>query len=48
MSHVVHLCESRCMVTIDEQERMKVIPYSSAIGSIMYAMLCTRQMSPML
>ena len=23
-------------------ERMKVIPYASAIGSIMYAMLCTR------
>ena len=25
-----------------ERERMKVIPYASAIGSIKYAMLCTR------
>jgi hypothetical protein len=24
----------------DEQERMRVIPYASAIGSIMYAMIC--------
>ena len=24
------------------EERMKVIPYASAIGSIKYAMLCTR------
>jgi hypothetical protein len=42
MSHGVHLCESQCPVTIDEQERMKEIHYASAIGSIMYAMLCTR------
>jgi hypothetical protein len=27
---------------LDEQERMRVIPYASAIGSIMYAMICTR------
>jgi hypothetical protein len=26
----------------DEQERMRVIPYASAIRSIMYAMICTR------
>jgi hypothetical protein len=26
----------------DEQKKMSVIPYASAIGSIMYAMLCTR------
>ena len=25
-----------------DRERMKVIPYASAIGSIKYAMLCTR------
>jgi hypothetical protein len=29
-------------VIIDEQERMKAIPYALAIGCIMYAMLCTR------
>ena len=28
--------------TAEDRERMKVIPYASAIGSIMYAMLCTR------
>jgi hypothetical protein len=42
MSHSVHLCESQCPVIIDEQERMEVITYALAIGSIMYAMLCTR------
>jgi hypothetical protein len=42
MSHSVHLCESQCPVIIDEQERIKVITYASAIGSVMYAMLCTR------
>ena len=26
----------------EERERMKVIPYASDIGSIKYAMLCTR------
>ena len=26
----------------EDGERMKVIPYASAIGSIMYAMLCTK------
>ena len=26
----------------DEQERMSRVPYASAIGSIMYAMICTR------
>ncbi|KAL8094312.1 hypothetical protein AgCh_036005 [Apium graveolens] len=28
--------------TPEERERMSKIPYASAIGSIMYAMLCTR------
>ena len=26
----------------EDRERMKVIPYASAIGSIKYAMMCTR------
>ena len=26
----------------EDREKMSVIPYASAIGSIMYAMLCTR------
>ena len=28
--------------TTEDRENMSVIPYASAIGSIMYAMLCTR------
>jgi hypothetical protein len=28
-----------CPLTHDEQERLRVIPYASAIGSIMYTML---------
>ena len=27
---------------IEDRERMKVIPYALAIGSIKYAMLCTK------
>jgi hypothetical protein len=42
ISHGVSLCKSQCPSTPDEQEKMSVIPYASAIGSIMYAMLCTR------
>jgi hypothetical protein len=42
MSHGVSLCKSYCPLTPDEQEQMSAIPYISAIGSIMYAMLCTR------
>ena len=30
------------MTTAEERERTKVVPYASDIGSIMYAMLCTR------
>ena len=29
-------------MTAEDREKMSVIPYASAIGSIMYAMLCTR------
>ena len=42
ISHGVSLCKSQCPLTPDEQEKMNAIPYASAIGSIMYAMLCTR------
>ena len=28
--------------TTEDRERMKVIPYASAIGSIKYAMMCIR------
>ena len=42
MSHCITLRKSQCPNTKDERERMSKIPYASAIGSIMYAMLCTR------
>ena len=28
--------------TYEQKERMSRIPYASAVGSLMYAMLCTR------
>ena len=42
MSHGIKLSKSQCPTTKDEKERMDKIPYASAIGSIMYAILCTR------
>ena len=40
--HGVALSRDQCPKTTDEIERMKQIPYASAVGSLMYAMLCTR------
>ena len=42
MSHGIKLNKYQCPTTKDEREHMDKIPYASAIGSIMYAMLCTR------
>ena len=36
------LSKTQNPTTIEDRERMKVIPYASAIGSIKYAMLCPR------
>jgi hypothetical protein len=41
MSHDITLSKKQCPTDHDEQERMRVIPYALAIGSIMYAMICT-------
>ena len=41
MSHGIKLNKSQCPTVKDEIENMDKIPYSSAIGSIIYAMLCT-------
>ena len=38
----VKLSKTQNSTTAEDRERMKVIPYASAIGSIKYAMLCTR------
>ena len=38
----VKLSKTQSPATSEDRERMKVIPYASTIGSIKYAMLCTR------
>lgn len=42
MVHGVHLSKTQCPGSKEDMNRMKGVPYASAIGSIMYAMLCTR------
>ena len=41
MSSGANLSNTQCLVALDELESMVKIPYTSVIGSIMYAMLCT-------
>ena len=38
----VNLSKTQSPTTVEDRERMKVIPYASAIGYIKYAMLCIR------
>src|SRR5215216_3515699 len=38
----VKLSKTQSPTTAEDRERMKVIPYTLAIGSINYVMLCTR------
>ena len=38
----VKLSKTQCPTTTEDSENMKDVSYASAIGSIMYAMLCTR------
>ena len=38
----VKLIKTQNPTTREDKKRMKVIPYASAIGSMKYAMLCTR------
>ncbi|KAK9006690.1 hypothetical protein V6N11_019024 [Hibiscus sabdariffa] len=42
MRHGISLSKEMCPSTPQETERMSQIPYASAIGSIMYGMICTR------
>ena len=42
MSQGITLGKTQCPMTPDEKERMREISYASVVGSIMYAMLCTR------
>ena len=38
----VKLSKTQNPTTTEDRERMKVIPYAPALGSIKYVMLCTR------
>jgi hypothetical protein len=38
----VKLSKTQKPTTAEDRKRMKAIPYASVIGSIKYAMLCTR------
>ena len=40
--HGIHLSKEMSPKTPKERDKMTKIPYASAIGSLMYAMLCTR------
>ena len=40
--HGVHLSKSMCPQSEEDRKEMIGIPYASAVGSLMYAMLCTR------
>jgi hypothetical protein len=42
MSHGVTLSRNQCPKIVDERVQMSGVPYASAVGSIMYAMICTR------
>ena len=42
MTHGITPSKSLCPRTQDEGKHMSLIPYSLAIGSIMYSMICTR------
>ena len=40
--HGVPLFEDQRPKTLEEENIMRQIPYASAVGSLMYALLCTR------
>ena len=40
--HGITLSKDQCPKTLNEIEKMKEVPYASAVGSLMYVMLCTR------
>jgi hypothetical protein len=42
MNYGAQLSKTQCPLTSDERRIMSRVPYISAIGSIMYAMLCIR------
>jgi len=41
MSHGMRFSDKQCPSSDEERKCMSKVPYASAIGSIMYAMICT-------
>ncbi|GJZ77681.1 hypothetical protein Tco_0642353 [Tanacetum coccineum] len=42
LHHVIKISKDLCSKTNEELDKMSRVPYASAIGSIMYAMTCTK------
>ena len=42
MQHGIPLGQTQCPSSLDEVKRMSNVPYASAVGSIMYVMICIR------
>ncbi|GJZ98266.1 hypothetical protein Tco_0670719 [Tanacetum coccineum] len=42
LHHGIKISKDLCLKTDEELDRMSRVPYASAVGSIMYAMTCTR------
>ena len=40
--HALHISKDQCPKTTEENEQMKVVPYASVVGSLIYAMPCTK------
>ena len=40
--HRIPLSDDQKPKTLEEEKMMRHIPYASVVGSLMYAMLCTR------
>ena len=40
--HGLTFSKDQCPKTQEERDHMAGVPYASAVGSLMYAMLCTR------
>ena len=38
----VKLSQTKCPTTTEDREKMKDVPYASAIGYVKYAMMCAR------
>ena len=40
--HGIPLSQDQCPKTLEEKEHMQSVPYAFIVGSLMYAMLCTK------